>query len=269
MARFYRGETKNPVSATLNHETASKVSADETLDTLFQGGLRFFQARRGYRFSLDALLLADFATFPDGGPVADLGTGNGVVALILAYLHPSWTITGLEIQPAMVERACRNVQANGFARRVTIHAGDVRKVREAFAPATFATVVCNPPYRRPSAGRISPDGERKIARHEITAALGDFLRAGEYLLSLRGRMALIYPAVRLVDLLQSMRSADLEPKRLRMVHSFSHTSASLVLVEGVKCGRGGVEVLSPLVVYEEGKRYSAEVETLLTGKAAR
>jgi tRNA1(Val) A37 N6-methylase TrmN6 len=82
-------------------------------------------------------------------------------------------------------------------------------------------------------------------------------------------MALIYPAVRLVDLLQSMRSADLEPKRLRMVHSFSHTSASLVLVEGVKSGRGGLEVLSPLVVYEQGKRYSAEVETLLTGKAAR
>ena len=111
-----------------------------------------------------------------------------------------------------------------------------------------------------SAGRISPDEERKIARHEIAAGLSDFLRAGVYLLSLRGRMALVYPAVRLVDLLQSMRSADLEPKRLRMVHSFADARASLVLVEGVKNGRSGIEVLSPLVIYERGKQYSNEVD---------
>jgi tRNA1Val (adenine37-N6)-methyltransferase len=268
MARFYRGETKNPVSVPLNHETASGVRTDETLDTLFQGRLKFFQGRRGYRCSLDALLLADFATCPDGGPVADLGTGNGVVALILAYLHPSLAITGLEIQPAMVERACRSARLNGFARRVNIREGDVRNIQESFAPGSFAAVVCNPPYRRLSTGRISPDEERKIARHEVTAALGDFLRAGGYLLPLRGRMALIYPALGLVDLLQSMRSAGLEPKRLRMVHSFSNTSASLVLAEGVKSGRGGIEVLAPLVVYEQGKQYSTEVETMLTGGAA-
>jgi len=268
MTRFDRGETKNPVSVTPNNETATRITADETFDTLFQGKLKFFQSRHGYRCSLDALLLADFALCLDGEHVADLGAGNGVVALMLAYLHPSLSITGLEIQPAMVDRACRNVQANGFVQRVAIRQGDVRKIQDALAPGSFATVVCNPPYRRLSAGRISPGEERKIARHEIAASLSDFLRAGVYLLALRGRMALVYPAVRIVDLLQSMRSADLEPKRLRMVHSFADASASLVLVEGVKMGRSGIEVLSPLVVYERARQYSTEVEAMLTGKAA-
>jgi tRNA1Val (adenine37-N6)-methyltransferase len=239
--------------------------AGETLDALFQGKLKFFQSRSGYRFSLDALLLADFMSCRGGEKIADLGTGNGVVALILAYRHPSVSITGLEIQPRMAERACRNVWMNGFADRVTIRRLDVRNVQRAFAPGSFAAVICNPPYRRNTSGRISSNAERKIARHEIAAALGDFLRAGAYLLPLRGRMALVYPVLRGVDLLKSMRDANLEPKRLRIVHSFADASAALVLVEGVKGGRSGIEVLPPLIVYREGKQYTAEVEAILAG----
>jgi tRNA1Val (adenine37-N6)-methyltransferase len=239
--------------------------AGETLDALFQGKLKFFQSRSGYRFSLDALLLADFMTCRGREKIADLGTGNGVVALILAYLHPTLSITGLEIQPRMVQRACRNVRMNGFADRVTIRRFDVRNVEQGFAPGCFAGVICNPPYRSATSGRLSPNAERKIARHEITAALGDFLRAGDYLLPIRGRMALVYPALSGVDLLKSMRDANLEPKRLRIVHSFAAASGALVLVEGVKGGRSGIEVLPPLIVYKEGKQYTAEVEALLAG----
>jgi tRNA1Val (adenine37-N6)-methyltransferase len=241
--------------------------AGETLDALFQGKLKFFQSRSGYRFSLDALLLADFMTCRGREKIADLGTGNGVVALILAYRHPSVSITGLEIQPRMAERARRNVRMNGFTDRVTIRRIDVRNVQQAFDPGSFAGVICNPPYRGATSGRISPNAERKIARHEIAAALGDFLRAGAYLLPIRGRMALVYPVHRGVDLLKSMRDANLEPKRLRIVHSFAAASASLLLVQGVKGGRGGIEVLPPLIVYQEGKRYTAEVEALLAGSA--
>jgi tRNA1Val (adenine37-N6)-methyltransferase len=113
---------------------------------------------------------------------------------------------------------------------------------------------------------VSPDEERKIARHEIHGTLDDFLRAGAYLLPAKGRMALIYPAARSVDLLDSMRKAAIEPKRLRMVHSCAGAEASLVLVEGVKAGRSGIEVMAPLVVFEAGKRYSAEVARMLEGK---
>jgi tRNA1Val (adenine37-N6)-methyltransferase len=239
----------------------------ETFDALFQGKLKFFQSRSGYRFSLDALLLADFMTCRGAEKIADLGTGNGIVALILAHRHPSVSIIGLEIQPAMADRACRNVRLNGFADRVTIRRVDVRDVERAFDPGSFAAVICNPPYRRTASGRISPNAEKKIARHEIAATLGDFLRAGAYLLPTRGHIALVYPVFRGVDLLKSMRDANLEPKRLRIVHSFADASAALVLVEGVKGGRTGIEVLPPLIVYKEGKQYTAEVEAILAGSA--
>lgn len=239
---------------------------DETLDALFEGKLKFFQGRRGYRFSLDALLLAHFMTCRRGEKIADLGTGNAVIALILAYLHSSLSIAGIEIQPSMVDRAGRNVRMNGFQERIMISQADVRNIQETFSPESFAAVVCNPPYRRMTSGRISPNVERKIARHEVAAGLADFLRAGAYLLPVKGRIAMVYPALRVVDLLQSMRKANLEPKRLRMVHSFANTKASLVLVEAVKGGRSGNEVLSPLIVYREGKQYTTEVEAMLAGR---
>ena len=239
---------------------------DETLDMLFEGKLKLFQRRRGYRFSLDALLLAHFVTCRQGEKICDLGTGNGVIALILAYLHSSLSITGVEIQLSMVDCASRNVRMNRFQERVTISQADIRNIQETFSPESFAAVVCNPPYRRMTSGRISPNVERKIARHEIAAGLADFLRAGAYLLPIKGRIAMVYPALRLVDLLQSMRNANLEPKRLRMVHSFADTQASLVLVEAVKGGRSGSEALSPLIVYREGKQYTTEVEAMLAGR---
>ena len=240
--------------------------ADETLDTLFQGELMIWQGRSGYRFSLDALLLADFLTCYDDEKIADLGTGSGVIALILAYRRPSLLITGVEIQRGMMDRACRNVQQNRFRERVTIQLADVRHIRDAFSPESFAAVVCNPPYRRIASGRISPDTERKIARHEIVAGLADFLQAGAYLLPIKGRMAVVYPALRVVDLVQSMRHVNLEPKRLRMVHSFAGANAALVLVEGVKGGRSGIEVLPPLIVYKQGNEYTAEITAMLAGR---
>lgn len=240
---------------------------DETLDTLFEGKLKFFQGRRGYRFSLDALLLAHFMIRRRGEKIADIGAGNGVIALILAYLDSSLSIMGVETQLSMIERAGRNVRLNEFHERVTITQGDVANIQKTFSPESFAAVVCNPPYRRITSGRISPNAERKIARHEIAAGLADFLRAGAYLLPIKGRMALVYTATRVVDVLQCMRDANLEPKRLRMVHSFADASASLVLVEGVKGGSSGIEALAPLIVYKKGKQYSSEVEIMLAGKA--
>jgi tRNA1Val (adenine37-N6)-methyltransferase len=238
---------------------------DETLDTLFQGRLKLRQSRRGYRFSLDALLLACFAAVRPGEAVADLGSGNGVIALILAYLHPGLSVTAVEFQRGMTERARENARLNGFEKRIRVLCGDVRRVAQIAAPESHALVVCNPPYRKPASGRVSPDPEKRIARHEIAGGLIDFVQAGAYLLGVNGRMAVIYPAVRTVDLLATMRAAGLEPKRLRMVHSFAGAEASLVLVEGAKGGRSGMKILAPLVIFEKGKQYSAEVASILAG----
>lgn len=249
----------------MKHDEKALGDSDETVDTLFQGRLKFYQSRNGYRFSLDAILLAYFATIKTSGQIADLGTGNGVIPVIVTCCHPSTFVVGLEVQEGLAAQARRNAELNGFGQRIQIIQGDVSTISRIADKEKFDGVLCNPPYRKPSSGRISPNAEKKIARHEIMGTLQEFLMAGKYLLTLKGRMALVYPAVRCVDLLHAMRNAGLEPKRLRMVHSFAHREASLILVEGIKGGKSGIKVLSPLIVYREGKKYSSEIQAMLDG----
>ncbi len=241
-------------------------STDESLDTLFQGRLAIIQRKRGYRFSLDAVLLAHFVNVSSREKVIDLGTGSGVIPLILASLDPSVRITGLEIQEGMVERALRSVSLNRLGDSVGIIQGDVCSIKQIFPPQSFDAAVCNPPYRRATSGRINPDVERRVARHEIKGCLRDFLRAGSYLLRRRGRMSLVYPAARTVDLLQTMREEDIEPKRLRLVHSFAGSAATLILVEGLRGGRRELKIMPPLVVYTEERQYTSEMRAVLAGR---
>ena len=239
----------------------------DTLDTLIDGKLRLYQSRAGYRFSLDALLLAHFVTVKRCDRIVDLGAGNGPIALLLSHLHPSASLTGLEVQAEMAARAKRSVALNRLDDRVEIVSGDLREIGSIFTASAFHVVVSNPPFRPASSGRISPNREKQWARHEIKAGLADFLAAGAYLLRPKGRLALIYAAERAVELLVSLRRAGLEPKRLRWVHSFAADGALLILVEAVKGGRSGVEVEPPLVIYRQGKEYSAEVAKIVVGIA--
>jgi tRNA1Val (adenine37-N6)-methyltransferase len=246
-------------------ERTSSPKGKETLDVLFDGKLSLFQSGTGYRFSLDALLLASFVTVKRRDRVIDLGTGNGVIPLALADYYPSITVTGVEIQPAMAQRARKNLHLNRLNNRIKIVMGDVRSIDAILEAASCEVVVSNPPYRKAGSGRVSPNDEKRIARHETQGDLGDFLRAGAFLLRAKGRMAMVYSAGRCIDLLSAMRQTRIEPKRMRMVHSFAEVEASLVLVEGVKGGRSGVEVLAPLTIYRRGKEYSEEVAAMIAG----
>lgn len=238
---------------------------DETLDMLLQGKLAILQGKRGYRFSLDALLLAHFVKPRGRAKVIDLGTGNGVIACILAFRYPLARVIGLEIQEAMVDRAFRSVALNKLQGRVEIVHGDVCSIERMFSPQSFDAVVCNPPYRGQASGRMSPDPERRIARHEIEGGLDDFIRAGSYVLRHGGTMAVIYSAPRAVALLEKMRQESLEPKRLRFVHSYEGSPATLVLAEGVKGGRSELKILPPLIVHTNEQKYTAEVKASLAG----
>lgn len=240
---------------------------DDTLDTLVDGKLRLYQSRAGYRYSLDALLLAHFAPVKRRQRVVDLGAGNGAIALLLSYLHPSAALTGLEVQPGMAARAKRNVALNLLSDRIEIVAGDVREIGAHFEASSCDVVVSNPPFRDPRSGRISPNREKQLARHEVKGELKDFVAAAAFLLRAKGRLAMIYSAERAVELLAGLRRAGVEPKRLRWVHSFAADAALLVLVEAVKGGRSGVEVAAPLVIYREGKEYSEEVAAIVAGIA--
>lgn len=235
----------------------------ETTDRVFDGRVAVVQRRDGFRFSLDSLLLARFVEPRGRERIVDLGAGNGVVALSVAVLNRGVEVTGVELQEAMVGRARRGSALNGLGERVRMVAGDVRRVEKDFAAGCFDAAVCNPPYRPRRSGRVNPDRERLLARHEVEGGLADFVRAGAYLLRHRGRMCLVYPSGRAVELLSVMREQGLEPRRVRFVHSFAGTAATLILAEGVRGARPDLTVLPPLVIYRREDEYTDEMAALL------
>jgi tRNA1Val (adenine37-N6)-methyltransferase len=230
----------------------------ETLDDLRPAGLKIIQAKRGYRFSLDPVLLCAFSRVSSGETVADLGTGSGVVPLLLAARTAAKLIVGVEIQPGLADRARRSVLLNDLQDKIDILEGDLRELGGCLGSQAFDVVVANPPFRRPGTGRQAPETERAAARHELAGGLTDFLRAAAILLRDGGRFYVVFLMERLAELLSGMQQLRLEPKRLRCVHPRSGERANLVLVEGCKGGGAGLLVEPPLYVYE-GTAYSAEI----------
>lgn len=237
-----------------------------TDDTLFAGRLSCRQHRDGYRFSVDAILLAHFFIPRPAETVLDLGCGCGVILLLLAYRWPSLKLTGLELQPQLAALARRNVADNHLAGRITIVEGDLRSCGNLFKPGQFQRVVCNPPFYRHEGARLNLDPERRLARHEVAADLGEVVAAAGRLLHKGGRVDLVYPAERLAPLLAALRGAGLEPKRLQVVHSYPGGPGKLVLVEGLKGGGEELEILPPFFIYREaGGEYSAEMARCYEG----
>jgi len=219
--------------------------ADETLDVFLDGRLKIVQPRNGYRFSIDAVLLAEFVTVRPKDTLIDLGTGCGIIPLLLLIKNSIQQAMGLEIQPALARLAGRNAVLNGFEEKMQVIIGDLKQ--PPFGPGSADWVVCNPPYRRKESGRINPDPQKAIARHEIRTSLNDILATGSRLLRTKGRMAMVYPAIRLADILARMRAYRLEPKRLQLVYPDLKTGAELVLIEAVLNGRSGLQILPPLL----------------------
>ncbi|CAB5130138.1 hypothetical protein D3OALGA1CA_3169 [Olavius algarvensis associated proteobacterium Delta 3] len=231
-----------------------------TTDTLFNGHIIIRQRRQGYRFSIDAVLLAHYVRPRTGETILDLGSGCGVIPLILVYRCADVRIYGVEIQPELHRLAVGNIRENGFENRVTIVRHDLREpVPETF-PCPFDRVICNPLYRKARSGKVNPEPERALARHEISATIVDVLRATRRTLKIGGRFVTIYPAERSVDLFHAMRNAGIEPKRLQPVHSRASSDAKLILVEGICGSRPGVIMEAPLVIYGDDGEYTREVE---------
>ena len=240
---------------------------DETLDDLTVGGLKILQAKNGYRFSIDPVLLSAFIPSLNNARLVDLGTGNGIIPLLLAARKEAQSITGVEIQPDMVERARRSVELNGLEETIRIVPGDIRELPEELPAGGYDVVTVNPPYRAPDTGRVAPGSERAMARHELSGGLADFLNAAASLLKSGGRFYIVYLADRVAELLSEMRSCRLEPKRLRTVHPHEGEAARMVLVEGRKGGRQGMVVEAPLIIYKgEGRDYTEEVLAMYENK---
>ncbi len=240
----------------------------ETVDEILGGRLRIIQKKNAYRFSLDALLLAHFVLLKEGDDLIDLGTGSGVIALILAGRYRCGRVLGIDIQEECVAMARRSVALNGLDGRVEILRGDVRHPECFCEPLSFDVAAFNPPYRRLRSGRMNPDPGKAVARHEIAGAAGDFLAASGYLLREKGRVHVIYPATRMAELIFRMRASGIEPKRLMMVHSHSGGKAAFVLVEGVKGGGEGLAVLPPLFIHETTGGYTGAMAAVFRDLSA-
>ncbi|OQY25414.1 MAG: hypothetical protein B6I37_01285 [Desulfobacteraceae bacterium 4572_35.2] len=237
-----------------------ELKEDESVDTLKGGALRLIQHQQGYRFSVDPVMLANFVSIAEGDRVVDLGCGGGIIAMLIARWTTAKEIIGIEIQPAQVERAQRNVVLNDLSERVVICQGDLRELTE-HSHGLFDRVVSNPPFRAPESGQCSFGNERAYSRHELAGGLNDFLTIGSALLRQGGTLSMIHLSERLVDIVAGMRQADIEPKRVRLIHSRSDSAARLVLIEGRKRGRPGLEIEPPLYVYN-GMEYTDEVTAM-------
>ena len=236
------------------------TAGEITCDTLFNGALSCSQHRHGYRFSLDAILLAHFCKPQPRDLVLDLGAGCGVVSLILAYRHPHLDLTCLEIQGPLAALARRNIEQNQLGSRMRLVMGDLRLIRELLPVGGFDLVVANPPYFPVTCGRLNPDEEQAVARHELCAALPDVVGAAAFALRVKGRLALIYPARRAEAMFAALRQHQLTPKRLRLVHPHPGAGATHMLLEAVKGGGEELSVPPPLYVrLTPGGEYSPEL----------
>jgi tRNA1Val (adenine37-N6)-methyltransferase len=220
------------------------LTEGEQIDAVLDGRLRIIQSRRGYRFSVDALLLADFTSITPGDVVVDLGAGCGIISLLLAEQGQAGSIVGLELQEELASQAKRNAVLNGLEKCIAVLRGDLRALP--LAPRCADVVVCNPPYRTGRSGRINPDPCKALARHEIAMSLVDILAAAKTLLRSGGKLALIYPANRLTEVFSRMRFHDLEPKRLQVIYPDSASHAKLAMIEGRLGGKSGLTVLPPI-----------------------
>lgn len=225
------------------------LSPDETLDSFFNGKLKILQKREGYRFSIDAVLLSQFVNIRRNEKAIDLGTGCGILPLILSQTTNGCSIVGVEIQKELVECAVKNVILNRLEDRIYILRRDFRKLKASFSPGSFDVVLSNPPYRKYRTGRINPSLQKAIARHEIKGTLNDLASIASYLLPHKGRFYLIFPASRTADLLVTLRRKSLEPKRFQLVYPRTEESAKFILIESVKSSGVELNVMPPLILH--------------------
>ena len=236
-------------------------------DTLFDGELICRQYKKGYRFSVDAVLLGHFHHPRKNGTILDIGCGCGIIGLILAYRHRHTIkkVVGLEIQPELAELAKQNITVNGYEKVMESVHGDLRVIPNLFQAESFSSVVCNPPFYKCSSGRKNFNSQERIARHQVLAQLGDIVSNGAYAVQNKGSVAIIYPAEFLAELIELLLQSKLQPKKMRLVYSYPSKTlpARLVLIEAIKNGGAGLFVYPPFYIYHEKEgNYSPEMKKL-------
>lgn len=233
-----------------------------TDDHFFNGKLCIKQNKSGYRFSVDSVLLASHVKAAPGDKVLDIGTGCGIISLILAYRNPEIKIYGIEVQKSLADVAAVNVKNNGMEEQIEIIYTDIKNLKKDMLSGSPDIIVCNPPYRKTKSGRVNPDNQRAMARHEIMISLPEIFESASRLMDISGKFIMIYPSERIADIIAHMRFSGIEPKYLRFIYSKKNSESKLVIVEGIKGGGAGAKVASPLIIHKDDASYTDEVENM-------
>ena len=228
----------------------SEIRPGERLDDLQIGGLELIQDPEKFCFGVDAVFLSDFVRVRPGESVLDLGTGNGIIPVLLSAKTEARHITGLEIQADTAEMARRSVAHNHLEDRIDIVTGDIKEAAELFRPAFFDVITTNPPYMLADHGIRNPDDAKAVARHEILCTLDDILRESMRLMQDKRRFYMIHRPFRLTEIMIKMHEYKIEPKRIRFIHPYIDKEPTMVLIEGVRGAKPRVTVEPPLIIFD-------------------
>ena len=232
---------------------------NERLDDLQRNGLKIIQKTDGFCFGMDAVLLSGFASVKPGERALDLGTGTGIIPLLLSAKTKGDHFTGLEIQTEIMKMAQRSVDLNGLEKKIDIIQGDIKEASRIFGAASFDVVTSNPPYMNDAHGLKNPGDVKAISRHEVLCTLEDVVREGTKALKPGGRFYMVHRPHRLAEIITVMRQYKLEPKRMKFVHPFADKDANMVLIEAVRGGGAWLKLEPPVIVYKEPGVYTDEI----------
>ncbi|MBR5509746.1 MAG: tRNA1(Val) (adenine(37)-N6)-methyltransferase [Lachnospiraceae bacterium] len=231
----------------------------ERIDELHRNGYRIIQDTGRFCFGMDAVLLSGFAKVKSGEKVLDMGTGTGIIPILLEAKTKGEAFVGLEVQTESAHMAERSVRLNGLEHKIRIVTGDIREADQIFGAASFQVVTCNPPYMIADHGLPNPDQPKAIARHEVLCTLEDVITQASRLLMPGGRFYMVHRPFRLAEIMTGLCAHGLEPKRMRLVYPFVDREPNMVLIEALKGGKPRITVEKPLIIYKEPGTYMDEI----------
>lgn len=239
--------------------TDELLKENERVDDLQRNHYRIIQNPDRFCFGMDAVLLSGFARAEEGDKVLDLGTGTGIIPLLMEAKTEASHLTGLEIQAESADMAQRSVKLNELEDKITIVTGDIKEAVRLFGAASFDVITCNPPYMTENHGLTNPDAPKAIARHELLCTLEDVISQSARLLRPGGNFFMVHRPFRLTDIMVLLREYKLEPKRMKLVYPFLDKEPNMVLIEANRGGKPRMTVEKPLIVYKEPGVYTDEI----------
>lgn len=238
------------------------LKSGERVDDLQRNGYQIIQNPERFCFGMDAVLLSSFAKAKSGERVLDLGTGNGIIPILMEAKTKGEKFFGLEIQEESADLARRSVALNHLEEKIEIVTGDIKEAADIFGAASFHVITMNPPYMTGNHGVVNPTDAKAIARHEITCSLEEMIAQASKVLKSKGRFYMVHRPFRLAEIMTLMVKYHLEPKRMRLVYPFVDKEPNMVLIEGLKGGNSRITVEPPLIVYEQPGVYTEELKRM-------